>query len=600
MLVCFPYSLVDQALAAKLATWIRELGRNEGHSCLIVRDVRCDEHPSIEQDLGSVFDKVETIRYSEQIDGWPQGANLMFQAAARYIEHKYRTPFLWLEADCLPLKSGWVAEISAEHKKGGKPFTGFKVQVPNVPIHMSGIGCYPWDLCNHAGTIYQATEIAWDVHAAPQIVPRMHPTSLIAHRWKYPPFKNQSEVDNLLGQIGNAVIFHSDKSGTLLDFLRERRAPQQNPVQVNLERSSPVTDILIKTYSKDLPWLAWCLRSINKFTSGFRKTIIISPDDDMGSTDKMGYDWQQRFEYGMGNSNQDFYLSQQVFKMYADTFTDANFILHIDSDTIFTCTVTPETYFRDGKPVIMMTPIDQAHPDEQQAWRKVMNKFMGKPSQFEFMRRFPFVYPRWAYGSLREFCLQRHGITLDKYIMSQPYREFSEFNCMGFYLWENHRDKFSWVDTSNVPEKDWPELTVDQRFSHNPIPTEEWDKILGGSEVIADRNKNPSTGDETLSPKALPVCSLPQTPTVTRRKPNRKTLGSEDNKRSEQISPNGTPDPSLPNIFSEDQLAKIKTTEDLIIFGKSDDFIKQLSKYFTDPLSKGRIIKKLKSYPIIK
>lgn len=244
-----------------------------------------------------------------------------------------------------------------------------------------------------------------------------------------------------------------------------------------------ICDIFIKTYPTDYPWLKYCLRSIGKFASEFRKTVIVSPapyHDSIG----LGFDWvwQERHEYGLGNPRFDGYLSQQVFKLYADTFTDdADYILHIDSDTIFTRPVTPETYFTDGKIDWMMTP----HAMIETPWQPITEKFLGMPApfsvSFEFMRRPPQMIPRWLYASLREFCVQKHGCTLSEYIMKQPYRAFSEYNALGAFAFYFHHDKFNWINTAEVPENEWPPLTVLQKYSHGGLTPEivaEFEQIL--------------------------------------------------------------------------------------------------------------------------
>lgn len=538
VIAVLPYFPGDQKLAATLSEWISDLGSNTGHTVLLVRDTRCNRNydETIKHNLAKVFDSVEVIDVPERLDGWPKSPNVMFRKAAKHIQCTSTQPFLWLEPDVVPLKSGWVEAIAKEYAACGKPFLGDFVQVENVTPHMSGIGAYANQVIDYAPDLIFADDIAFDVFAADKIVPQMAQTHLISHKWKFPKLNNQSEVDNLLAQLGDAVLFHQDKSGSLIEFLRERRNPSvspqianQNTVAVTTGAGIGSVDIFIKTYPKDYSWLVYCLKSIHKFCTGIRSIVLITSGGAERNWESEIFPIQMKHVPEHGNDN---YLSQQVFKMYSDTYTDADYILHIDSDTIFTRQVTPETYFRNGKPVIMITPIEQAHPDQDQTWRRVMQKFMGRPSEYEYMRRFPIVYPRWAYGALREFCVKQHGVELDKYIMSQPYREFSEFNVMGFFLYEYHRDKFEWIDTSKVPESQWPELTVDQRWSHNPIPVEEWEKILGST------------------PEVVPVSSVEKQP------------------RAEEKT--------LPELLDE------------------------VAKHFKSPLAKGRIFKRLKSYPITK
>lgn len=543
MIVVFPYSPVDQQLAAKLSGWILELGKNEGHRCLIVRDIRCNPNydSEIKANLSKVFDSVETITVVERIDGWPKAPNLIFRTAAKHIQYTDPVPWLWCEADIVPIKPGWVQELATEYdQEPRKPFLGDFVNVPDVIPHLSGIAIYPGKITEYAGEAVMADEIAWDCAAASQTVPQMKQTVKICHRWKHPPFNNQSEVDNLLGQLKDTcVLFHADKSGTLIDFLRERRdgrKPQQNDSSVNVGAGIGTVDVFIKSYAKDAPWLDWCLRSIRKFVSGLRGVQVISPDAQtvVFPTPRYNQSWKVLPEYG-----NDHYLSQQVFKLYADTFTDSDWILFTDSDTIFTRPVTPETYLKQGKFVWMMTPMKEAHPDEQQAWRRVMRKFFGREPEYEFMRRHPFLLPRWLLADLREFCVKQHGVELKDYVMAQPYREFTEFNILGMYAYEYHRDRFEWLDTSKHPENEWPVLTVDQRWSHDKIPVEQWEKILA--------------------------------------------VGMVEKEASTDLARLSTSNPPKP-------------AANLTL----DYHLEEVAKHFKSPLAKGRIFKRLKAFPVVK
>jgi hypothetical protein len=467
------------------------------------------------------------------------------------------------------LKSGWVEAIAKEYQdEPQKPFLGDFVNVEGVIPHCSGVCVNPGIVIDHAPAAVMAFDMAWDCYASDQIVPRMKQTQLIRHSWKHPPFNNQSEVDNLIGQLGDAVLFHADKSGTLIDLLREREGikpavplgmPILNAVAGRTEPAKPNIDILIKTYEKDYEWLKYCLRSIDKFVTGVRRVWVLTPQKAWcPKTTVIPCQVVEVEEY-----KHDAYLSQQLFKIQADTFSDADWILHIDSDTIFTRPVTPETYLKDAKYVWMMTPMDQAHPDQQQSWRKVMEKFVGKPPTFEFMRRFPFMFPRWLYAEFRKFCEVQHQVGIERYVMDQPYREFSEFNAIGFYAYEYWKDKFEWIDTSKHPESEWPVLTVDQRWSHSEIPVQEWETILGGAKaqvgVAAAAQPDPA-------------------PTLTSSTGNGQTLTL--------VMP-----PTEGHMASWDIASKT---------WEFCDPMEVIKARFTSPLAKGRIIKALKAAPIIK
>src|SRR5262249_42897707 len=138
----------------------------------------------------------------------------------------------------------------------------------------------------------------------------------------------------------------------------------------------------------------------------------------------------------------------------------------------------------DGKLNWMMTPYDKTATP----WKSITEKFLKQPVEFEFMRRFPIIIPRWLHWEVRAFCEREHKLQIEKYIMQQPYRAFSEFNALGAYAYAFHRDKFNWINTEEVPPEKWPVLTVDQRYSHgglNEKIKQEWEEILSRDSVAA-------------------------------------------------------------------------------------------------------------------
>lgn len=480
MLLVLPYSLRDQELALKLVQWISELGEKKAHSALIVRDKRCDptKDAQIKAELEKNFQKVEVETAAAAFDSWAEGANHLFSAAGRYIEHTTKEPWLWLESDVVPMRANWVDALETEYKQAGKPFMGADVNVNNVPRHMSGVACYPGEMSKHAGLALISNEIPWDVQAADQIIPKAHFTQQIVHNWKHEPFKDKSELDNLRVQHPNCVLFHSDKSGSLIDLLRQERngasiemevaAAPYSFFQLDGETVCGACDIFIKTHPPDYEWLVYALRSIKKFSSGFRRVVLMSEDTEIPDTDPNNLKIKAPLE------TEDGYLDQQVKKMYADFHTNADFILHTDSDCLFTKPITPQTFFRNGKPIWMMT----RYGETDTPWKPITEKFMQRPVEFEFMRRHPQLVPRWLYAKFREYAFKTHGQPLCDYIKCQPLRAFSEFNALGAYAYEFHRDAFTWVDTA---KDEWPELVLDQRRSWGGLTPEikaEWDKIL--------------------------------------------------------------------------------------------------------------------------
>jgi hypothetical protein len=150
----------------------------------------------------------------------------------------------------------------------------------------------------------------------------------------------------------------------------------------------------------------------------------------------------------------DDYLGQQVTKLYADTYTDADFIIHVDSDCIFRRTCSPSDLCKGGRPELLVTPCSQF--PGRAPWQIATERFLRSKMSYDFMRRQPLMYPRWIYGELRQYARDLHKQELADYVMAQPPLGFSEFNALGAFAYSFYRSAFHWVETD--------EIAFDERF----------------------------------------------------------------------------------------------------------------------------------------
>ena len=177
------------------------------------------------------------------------------------------------------------------------------------------------------------------------------------------------------------------------------------------------TDIVIKSYPKDYGWLAYCLSSIQKFATGFNDIIVMLP---------RSAPLALTCEKVVLLDTPENYLSQQVAKLNADLHTKADYILHFDSDMIFTRPVTPADFFRKGKPSWAITEWGSIPGKaEKKAWYHVMAKALQEAPPYEFMRKCGILAPRWLYAEFRAFIQETHGISMEAYVMNQPANELS-------------------------------------------------------------------------------------------------------------------------------------------------------------------------------
>lgn len=497
MILCLACCHKDADLALKNAEWMREIDVGRGFEALLVINIEGAEkkmHEPILKALQATFSKVHFTTCSEDERMWPEeqrkwpwSENLTWTSAARYVRDNLRQPWLFLEADAVLLHESALNEIQADYVTSGQPFLGQLVDTKDetgrqVPAHMSGVAVYPSDVTRFHDSALQGGGLAFDMVLKDMTTTAMKDSRLIHHCYHSPPFENLGHMRRIRK---GAALYHQDKSGSLIDRLREARGLPLSipslPIKT-ISTGSPapakpmITDILLKTYPADYPWLGSCIRSIEKFCSGFRRVIVISPDLNYPITISSALD---RITAGQKATMvepdiEPGYLHQQVVKLHADRYSDADQWLTIDSDCVFTRPITPETFVRDGRIVWLKTPMAQA--GSGQGWLESMRQWFGSTPQFEYMRRHPFLLPKFLLEEMRKFTQFMHGKSLSEYIMGSG--SFSEFNCAGLLAEAKFKDRFLFLDTT---KDEIPSVCVRQWHSHDGVETalEEIETILG-------------------------------------------------------------------------------------------------------------------------
>jgi hypothetical protein len=221
-------------------------------------------------------------------------------------------------------------------------------------------------------------------------------------------------------------------------------------------------DIVVRSYYRDFRWLRYCLASIERYCTGFRGVVVVIPKSSLAKWRWLGLSADRVVccpEY------RDDYLGQQVTKLHADVYSDADYICHVDSDCVFRRPTTPGDLADADRPYVLMEPY--ARLDPHVPWRALTELFLGEEVGHEFMRRPPYTFPRWIYPALRKRCKARHSMSIEEYVLSRPPRGFSEFNTLGAYAYRYHHDAFAWIDVAGgaVPPEPcrvfWSRQTLD-------------------------------------------------------------------------------------------------------------------------------------------
>lgn len=211
-------------------------------------------------------------------------------------------------------------------------------------------------------------------------------------------------------------------------------------------RSVMKHDLFIRTYSKDLPWLAYCLRSIEKFAKGFNDIVITIPQEQRNLLDK--FNLTKEHISIVPNYKND-YLGQQVSKMNAFKYSSADTVTFMDSDCIFTREIRPEYLFQDGKPIVLKTHYSKV--GDAICWKEPTERALGAEVEYEYMRRHPMTFYTKDIEAANKHIEKTKQVTADQYILSQ--KTFSEFNYLGAYINKYKSDKYVFVDT-NIPTVD--------------------------------------------------------------------------------------------------------------------------------------------------
>lgn len=230
-------------------------------------------------------------------------------------------------------------------------------------------------------------------------------------------------------------------------------------------------EILIVSYAKDIQWLLHCLNSIKKFASGFSQVTVLHPLQEGAQFYTLPKQYGVRLmNYKRVNQASHWHLDHQRMKCRADEVCPGcEFIVHVDSDCVFTEHVTPDDYFVDGKPVLLIQPYS-TFTGEVPPWKESTHTAIGNDVKYETMRRHPAVHHRGLYADLRKRVEEHTGMSFDRFMLTRK-PDFpwgvSEFNILGqIALSDQWKDRYHFIDTSSEAP---PHSKLTQFWSHGGL-----------------------------------------------------------------------------------------------------------------------------------
>jgi hypothetical protein len=238
ILIVIPIIPETAAKAEKLLDWISELNEKEKHGDVLIvfsSNVHPEQRLKIQITADVTFETVSILNGTMLPEA---KLNAMFKAAAEHVLANFKVPFMWLEPECLPLKSSWMAELTEAYVRQPKRHMGAHLFTQGKPdkLHLGRIAIYSSDMAVDSGAFFKPGE-SFEIQGADTLLSRSSKSRLI----QYLNYESKSDFDKIRK---DAVLLCSDKTGQLAGQLREinkanQIASQNSNGHSSLDKLSP-------------------------------------------------------------------------------------------------------------------------------------------------------------------------------------------------------------------------------------------------------------------------------------------------------------------------------------------------------------------------
>ena len=211
LLIVIPFCTNDAVLAERLCDFIFLVNRRvKKWSVLLAasNDVHAELVGKVRAAAEVAFENVDFITVPATVDPNKNiHINRMFHTIATHISKTYRTPFLWLEPDCVPIDEDWFDKISAKHYEQTKRYSGSWLMGRH--LFQARVSVYPPDAIND----FVAGNAPFNMLNGESVVAKSTKTRLV----------QESHVTDPAFQANEGVVLiHHDKGGILIETLREK------------------------------------------------------------------------------------------------------------------------------------------------------------------------------------------------------------------------------------------------------------------------------------------------------------------------------------------------------------------------------------------
>lgn len=255
------------------------------------------------------------------------------------------------------------------------------------------------------------------------------------------------------------------------------------------------TEIFICSFRKHFPYLVYCLRSIEKFAREFAGVTVLVPNEDLEELKRIagtltgesgipircvsGSEWPEKG-----------FLWHEAQVVRADEWCpSADFILHFDSDCIFTEPVSPARFFCQGKPILRyeaFSTIGVRHPPVMR-WKEAAEACLPFEVPYETMRAHTMTHIRDTYSKTRALVEQKTGVRFDDYVKScrnEYPQTFAEFPTLGAVAIKHFANRYFLYDCGKQKNPDKQDVPVIQFWSHGKTNEQQNIWVFGTQTIV--------------------------------------------------------------------------------------------------------------------
>jgi hypothetical protein len=233
----------------------------------------------------------------------------------------------------------------------------------------------------------------------------------------------------------------------------------------------PSVEILLVTFKRDYALTRYALYSIRKFATGFKAVKVVVPTTD----EELFKPLEKEFGVVIKTITEapgKGMLEHLVAKCWADRFCESDYILHMDSDCIFTEPVTPLDYFRNDLPVLVCRLYSKVNEPGHSRWKQVTEDVLKMNVDYDYMVRHPAVHVREVYEKLRQHVVRVQKMPFREFVVSgrnEYPQTFCEFVSLGQIARMEFPERYHFEDISDRPE---PKNKMTQGWTHGGLDKE--------------------------------------------------------------------------------------------------------------------------------